>query len=159
MRLATALAYFGCLGFAQSSATLDAIRYPPLAAAVRIHGDVLVSAGSADTGDPLLREAALRGIDLLNFRALQTSVLFHFILVENVQSTRTQVAKKGDAFDRFFLKVLRISTVKKVAIHECAEGPNAPANRIDSTKDPIEVWVYGNVPCVTVDYAGTLDWS
>src|SRR5580692_8516922 len=45
MRLAAALACFVCLGFAQSSATVDAIRYPRLAEFAVVQGDVLMSGG------------------------------------------------------------------------------------------------------------------
>jgi hypothetical protein len=161
MRLAIPLACLVGLagGFAQSNANLDAIRYPPLAAAAKVQGDVLISGGNVVTGPPLLREAALRSIDLLNFRALQTGVVVHFVLVGTVESTGTETIKKGDAFDRFFLRLFGIPTVKKIEIHQCVQNPNVLANRIDSAKDPIEVRVYGKVHCPTVNYAGTLDRS
>jgi hypothetical protein len=105
MRLATALASLVCLadGFAQSSATLDAIRYPPLAAAASVHGDVLISGGNVVSGPPLLREAALRSVDLLNIRAPGATILVHFDLRDIVLSTRTETIQKSDALDRFFL--------------------------------------------------------
>jgi hypothetical protein len=157
MRLATALLYVVCVadGFAQNSGTLDAIRYPPLAATARVKGDVLIAGGNVVAGSPLLAQTALRGV--LNIRAPGANILFHFILSDIVLSTRTETIKKGDAFDRFFLRLLRIPDVKKIEIRECTEGPNARANRIDSTKDPIEVWVYGKEPCPTV--TGTLERS
>lgn len=73
MRLATALAFFVCLadGFAQTIATLDEIRYPPLAAAAQVQGDVLISGGHVIMGHPLLREAALRGIGLSGYSRLR----------------------------------------------------------------------------------------
>jgi hypothetical protein len=153
MRLATALFYVACLadGFAQSSTTLDAIRYPPLAAAARVRGDVLISGGKFISGPPLLAEAGLQGADLLNIRASGATVLIHFVLVDAIELTRTETIKKGDALDRLFLRLLRISTVKKRGIYECYENPNVPANRIDSTKDPIEVWVYGKARCAIAD--------
>jgi hypothetical protein len=160
MRFVAALACFVCLarGFAQTPATLDALRYPPLAAAAQVQGDVLVSGGIVVTGHPLLREAALRGIDLLNVRAPQTGVLFHFMLVKPIESTRTETTNRGDGLDRFFLRLLRISTVNRRAIYECIESSNVPANRIDSTKDPIEVWAYGKGHCLMVQ-TGTLERS
>jgi hypothetical protein len=163
MRLAPALACLVCLadGFAQSSATIDAIRYPALAAAARVQGDVLISGGKVVTGPPLLKEAALRGFDLLKVRAPEAGVLFHFVLVDIVLLTRTETIQKGDAFDRLFLRLLRIPTVRNVAAQVCTENPNAPANRIDSTKNPIEVWVYGKARCLQTQtsYTGTLNWS
>lgn len=62
MRLATAFLYVVCVadGFAQTSATLDAIRYPPLAEFAVVQGDVLVSGGKVISGLPLLRETALQ---------------------------------------------------------------------------------------------------
>jgi hypothetical protein len=147
MRLATALACVVCLGtgFAQSGATLDAIRYPPLAAAARVQGDVLISGGKVISGPPLLRETALQ------LHAPQTEVLIHFILIDAILSTRTETIQRGDALDRFFLRLLRIPTVKKTKIQVCTEGANPPANRIDSAKEPIEAWVYGKARCLMAD--------
>jgi hypothetical protein len=157
MRLATAVACLVCLadGFAQSSATLDAIRYPPLAAAAQVQGDVLVSGGNVVTGPTLLREAARQ------LHAQQTGVLIHFILIDVVLSTKVETIQKGDAVDRFFLRLFRISATKKVEVQVCTESANPPANRIDSTKDPIEVWVYGKARCIETQasYTGTLDRS
>jgi hypothetical protein len=152
MRLATTLACFVYLadGFAQSNAALDAIIYPPLARAARIQGDVLIRGRNVFSGPPLLRDAALRGVDLLNPPAPQGGLLVHFILVETIQSTRTETIKRGDAFDQFFLRLLRIPVVKKVEIHGCISNPNVPPNRLDSTKDPLEVWVYGQARCLMV---------
>jgi hypothetical protein len=153
MRLATTLACLVCLadGFAQSSATFDAIRYPPLATAARVKGDVLISDGKVISGPPLLAQTALRSIDLLNIRASGATVLVHFVLIDVVLSSKVETIEKGDAFDRFFLRLLRISTVKKIETQVCTQGPNAPANRIDSTRDPIDVWVYGKAPCIPLN--------
>jgi hypothetical protein len=108
---------------------------------------------AAISGPPLLRGATPRGVDLLNLPVPQGGVLFHFTLVGAVRSTRT--IKNGDPLDRLFVRALEIPVTRE--IQECTEGPNAPANRIDSAKDPIEVWVYGKAHCfATVDYAGTL---
>ena len=141
MRLATALACFVCLGtgFAQT------IRYPPLAAAARVQGDVLISSGKVISGPPLLRETALQ------LHAPQTDALVHFVLIDVVLSTKVETIKKGDAFDRFFLRLLRIPTTRKIETQVCTQAPNAPANRIDSAKEPIEAWVYGKARCLMAD--------
>lgn len=161
MTLAIILACFVCFadGFAQSNAALDAIRYPPVAVAARVQGDVLTRGGTVVTGSPLLAQAALRTIGLLNARSSTATILVHFILIDTVQLNKTETVKKGDAFDRFFPRLLRIPVVKKIETQECTEGPNAPANRIDSTKDPIEVWAYGKRQCPTVNYTGTIKRS
>jgi hypothetical protein len=145
MRLAAALAYFACLGFAQSGATLDAIRYPLLAEFAEVQGDVLVSAGKVISGPPLLRETALQ------LHAPQTEILFHFILSDAVLSTRIETIKKGDALGRFSLRLFRMSATKKIEIRQCTDGANPPDNRIDSTKNPLEVWIYGKTRCAIVD--------
>jgi hypothetical protein len=75
-------------------------------------------------------------------------MMVHFVLSDVVLSKRTETIQKGDVLDRFFLRLLRIPTVKKIETQVCTEGPRAPANRIDSAKDPIEVWIYGKVPCI-----------
>jgi hypothetical protein len=142
MRLATALACFVCLGFAQNSANLDSIHYPPLAVAAGVHGDVLISGGNAVSGPPLLRETARRGADLLNLQAPRTDVLFHFIPNDIIR--RVETINKGNAFDRFFLRLFRMPTTKKIEYNDCAAPPGS---RVDSTKHPIEVWIYQD-PCV-----------
>ena len=141
MRLATVLACFVCLGtgFAQT------IRYPPLAAAARVQGDVLISGGKVISGPPLLRQTALQ------LHAPQTDVLVHFVLIDVVLSTKVETIKKGDAFGRVFLRLLRIPAVKEVETQVCTQAPNTPANSIDSTKDPVEVWVYGKARCLMAD--------
>ena len=93
----------------------------------------------------------MRSIYLLNIRTTGAIALIHFILSDIVLSTRRETIQKGDAFDRFFLRLFGISTVKKIEIQQCIESPNVPANRIDSTKDPIEVWVYGKTRCAIAD--------
>jgi hypothetical protein len=163
MRFVAALACFVCLapGFAQTTATLDAIRYPPLAAAARVKGDILISGGNVVSGPPLLAQTALRSIDILNVRAPGATVLVHFALSDMVLSTGTETIPRGDAFDRFFLRLFRIPTTRRMATQVCTQGPNPPANRVDSTKNPIEVWIYGKAPCIETNtsYTGTLERS
>jgi hypothetical protein len=150
MRLAAVLACLVCVaeGFPQNAPNLDAVRYPALAAAVRVHGDVLISGGTFVSGPPLLREAALRTTGLLNAGPSTATAMVHFVLSGVILSKRTETIQKGDVFDRFFLRLLRIPTAKKIETQVCTEGPKAPANRIDSAKNPVEVWIYGNAPCI-----------
>ena len=54
--------------------------------------------------------------------------------------------KKGDAFDRLILRVLGFKTEKTIKEKECIDT-EPPENRIDSTKAPIEVWVYHRSLC------------
>jgi hypothetical protein len=59
----------------------------------------------------------------------------------------TVTVKKGDAFDRLFLRVLGFKTEKTIKEKECIDTEPAPENRIDWTKVPIEVWVYHRNLC------------
>ena len=45
------------------------------------------------------------------------------------------------------MKALGFKTERTVKEKECFIDTELPENRIDSTTAPIEVWVYGRIPC------------
>src|ERR1039457_7033160 len=109
-KLATAMAslfLFAGAGLVQDEAALTsrvrAIRYPPLAAAAQVQGDVRLRSGPGGVvpiiGPPLLVQAAvvsLKGLGKLSERS-EVEVVFHFSLIDPVREV-TVTVKKGDAF-------------------------------------------------------------
>lgn len=162
MRLIT-IAYIVCCvasAFAQDEiqmameSKLETLRYPSLPKAARIQGNVLLRSTPKGvelvSGNPLLAPAALE-----DFKAIsqlldgRSEVLFHFILVDpNILVTRTRI-KKGDAIDRFFLRILRIKTEKILEEYDCVEN-KADVPRVDLTKNPVEISISASTPCVEV---------
>jgi len=69
---------------------------------------------------------------------------------EPVYRTTSNTVKRGNAFDRLILRVLRIKTDKEVVTDECVAG-SAPPSRMDSSKRPIEIWVFGAAVCPIFD--------
>jgi hypothetical protein len=126
------------------------IQYLPLAKQAQIQGDVVIADGKIVSGHPLLIPAALEGLKILNLSESDKQVVYHFILIDPVPLTRTEIVKKGDAFDRVVLWLLRIKTERVLQIHDSVSNPNVPKNRIDAAKTPVEVWVYGAIPCLQV---------
>jgi hypothetical protein len=80
----------------------------------------------------------------------ETEVVYHFALIEAGSRVTHETVKRGDAIDRFFLRILRMKTERVVERNECVQNP-IPPNRIDMSKIPVEVWVYGSVPCLMPD--------
>jgi hypothetical protein len=147
MRFATTLACFISFapGFAQDSTNLEAIVYPRLARAARVQGDVLIADGTVVAGPPLLRQAALRSVPLLGQHNSKTNFLFHFILLDTV-GTKTERVKKGNAFDRFFLRIIGASVVR--TIERCDNNIPPPEPRVRSMENLVEVWVYAAGMCL-----------
>ena len=152
---------FCCIGLlAQDNLAIttkvEAWKYPNLARQARIQGDVRLQFRSGvpgvTSGHPLLAPSALENLKSLGELPDAANVVYHFVLLEStVEVTRTTV-KKGDAFDRFFLRLLRIRTERTVEETKCvSDADSAPKNRIDLTRNPVEVWIYGVVPCLQVE--------
>ncbi len=154
-RLATAMAsmvLFAGAGLAQ----VKEIRYPPLAAAAWVQGDVRLSSGPAGvvllSGHPLLVQAAMAGMKAIVALSERTEVevIFHFSLIDPVREV-TVTVRRGDAFDRLFLRLLGYKTEKTITEKRCFASPEVPDNRIDATRAPIEIWVYASARCATAD--------
>jgi hypothetical protein len=139
-------------------AQVTAIRYPPFAAAARVQGDVRLRSGPDGvvpiSGPPLLVQAAIVGIKALGQLPERSAVdvVFHFSLIEPSVREVAVGVKKGNAFDRLILRALGFKTEKTMIEKECVIDPGPlPGNRIDSTKAPIEVWIYGRRLCPTIN--------
>jgi len=92
----------------------------------------------------LLIPAATKNLaDIGKLSAKEADVIYHFSLVEPTARITTRTAPRSDAFGRIILRLLRIKT-------ERVETP-PPANRIDLTKNPVEIWIYGSGACLTTE--------
>jgi hypothetical protein len=167
-RLGTAIASLSLLagaGLAQDEAALMSrlrqIRYPPIAAAARVMGDVRLRSGSEGvvpiSGPPLLVRAALVSLEGLGKfpERSATEVVFHFSLLETPVREVALTVKKGDAFDRLILRVLGFKTEKIIKEKECVTNMELTENRIDSARGQIEVWVDGRI-CPLVETSGVV---
>jgi hypothetical protein len=140
-RLASAMAslfLFAGAGLAQ----VREIRYPPLAAAAQVQGDVWLRPGPEGavliSGHPLLVQtamASMKALGRLSDRS-EAEVVFHFSLVEPSVHEVTVIVKKGDAFDRLILRVLGFKTEKTIREKECVDTeppPGKPHRRYKNT--------------------------
>lgn len=122
-----------------------AIRYPLLAEAARIKGDVhlRLSSGAVTviSGHPLLVHAAEENAKTLGSVEGQgdLDVTYHFVII-NLRACRETRVKKGDAFDRAILRMLRLKTEATVSI--CDDGI-APLSDLWRSGQRIEIWVWG----------------
>ena len=157
MRLATfaCLFSFGLVAAAQDNELtkkVEEVNYPPLAKQARIQGDIFLRIGSGKNveplrGHPMLAYIALDNLkDISKFLNPNTGVIYHFTLLFPESTTTT--VKKGDALDRFFLRILKIKTIKVVKETRCAQIPIPPKNWPDLTKNPVEIWIYGSTGCL-----------
>ncbi len=125
------------------------IKYPPLAAQARIQGEVHLSLGPDGIhvilGHPLFVPAATESFKgLVEISSEAAKAIYHFTLTEPVIATKPVIVKKGNAIDRLILRVRRLKTERTVTY--CVEGPPKDQNRIDTSKRPLEIWVYGVAP-------------
>ncbi len=152
-RLATAMLQLLLLAVAGLGQVTE-IRYPPLAAAAQVQGDVRLHSGPEGivliSGPPLLAQAAIFGMRALGSVSErgEVEVVFHFSLSKTTMREFTTTVKIGDAFDRFILRALGLKTERTVREKRCAANTDLPENRIDFAKTPIEVWVYESSRCL-----------
>jgi len=136
-----------------NSKSIEAV-YPPLARQARIQGDVRLSSGPEGvkviSGHPLLIPPALDSLKkLTNVWTTQTDIIYHFVLVDPGTRVVRETVKRGDAFDRLFLRLFRMKTEKVIERSECVQS--SPPNRIEMNRHPVEVWVYGSYGCLQTD--------
>lgn len=162
MRLAIIACIFsiGAAALAQDNAEIvskvEAVKYPPLPRQARIQGDVQLHPGPKGveviSGHPLLAETAMQSLkDLGKLSATEVDVIYHFNIVDGdvriIMTSRT--VQKGDAFYRLILRALGMKTEK--VIKEPVSVVDLPKNRIDLSKNPVEIWIYGSVPFVQTE--------
>lgn len=134
---------------------VTSVRYPPLAEAARVRGDVhlKVSNGAVTLldGHPLLARTSVEATK--SFAPLlgsgEIDVTYHFAFV-NVIVSRPITVKRGDAFDRAILRLLGLKT-EKVA-YTCDSGV-APESSLKDSGTTVEVWVYGRDRCVDTEHS------
>ena len=163
MNLTTALAWLALpsvLMFGQDTVTLESklesVRYPPIARQARIQGDVRLlckpNGVAPIAGHPLLVSSVIENLKgLEKIQAGDVEVIYHFALVDPMVISKSKVVRKGDAFDRLILRILHLKTERVVEEYDCVEDPNQPRNRADTSRSPIEVWIYGAIPCLQTD--------
>src|SRR5262249_30687829 len=130
---------------------IEAVRFPPLARQARIQGDIRLRSGpdgvTLVTGHPILAPVAVANLkELGKLSEIEIEVIYHFVFAAEPDFRVTRlVVKKGNRFERVILHALMMKTEKIVEGTECTENPNRLKNRIDLTKNPIEVWIYGAI--------------
>lgn len=163
---AIALFLFGCLYvFCQQEVIhhVEEMKYPRLAQMGQVSGVVCIEwlkGGSFRTtkGHPILIPSAEENLKKIGgFFGKDVTVVYQFILVDTGTSrSKKVVVKRGDAFDRFFLRVFRMKTEKVIEKPECEDSQNNLKNTIDLSKDPIEIRVFGSIPCLQTLPASTV---
>ena len=144
------LAPLATYGQERMLSSVEAMRFPRLPRMARIQGDVRLHSGSDRitlvSGHPLLDQAAIDNLkEIGQLIEGKSEVLYHFVLVDEaeIRVTKTTV-KRGNRFERIILRAFLMKTEKVVESTDSNdENPPRQKNRIDFTKDPIEVWVYG----------------
>jgi hypothetical protein len=133
---------------------IGSVRYAPLAEQARIQGDVHLDLKSGVvtvlSGPPLLAPIAAESAK--SFALFQggadIDVTYHFVLVETVKTVRAPVVvKRGDAVDRFLLRLFGFTTEKTVLVDRCEEG-DPPPNDLKLSGADVEIWVYGRTHCL-----------
>jgi hypothetical protein len=128
---------------------ISTVRYPPLADLARIQGDVHLSLKSGEvsvvSGLPLLAKVAVDSAKSLGpiLGDADFDLTFHFVVDDTSTSVRTQrTVKRGNAFERVFLRMFRLKTDKVVVDYECVEGI-PPPNDLRVSGRLIEAWIHG----------------
>ena len=131
---------------------LGSVPYPRLAEVARIQGDVHLSVKSGvvtvHSGHPLLTLTATENAK--SFEAgPDIDLTYHFVLVETtIKTVRTPVlVKRGDAVDRFILRLFGFKTEKTVVVDRCEEI-DPPPNDLKVSGLDVEIWVYGRSLCL-----------
>ncbi len=132
----------------------EAMRYPPLAAAARVYGDVQVTVADGNasliSGYPLLAQAALVNARMLAADAGHENldIVYHFVFVDTgTMGWVSTTAQRSNALGRTFLRLLGFSTQKVVRRYQCQDGPPPPTTaKVDG--NAIEVWVNEIARCI-----------
>lgn len=136
-------------------AKMAAVKYPQIAQTARIQGDVKITVSDGEAtaalGPPMLLPTAIRAalaIAPLLDRA-KVDVTFHFVIdaggfhIERGAET----VKRGNAVDRFFLRMFGRKTVKQVAYERCKED-EPPPNKVEVSARGVEIWLFGKAMCL-----------
>jgi hypothetical protein len=119
---------FGLIAFAQSeeariTVRVEGFRYPPIARAARIQGDVIFEVFASEprlitSAHPILTEAARKNLETWTpspFEGEKYIVRYHFSL-SGRPGRKSETMLVGDPFDRFFLRLFHAPTEKVVEV-------------------------------------------
>jgi len=132
------------------------VRYPPLAEAARVQGDVhlKISSGvvTVFSGPPLLVQTAVESAKALGSIQDEANleVTYHFALVDTTTVPTTMTVKRGNAFGRAVLRMFGLKTEKMVFDPQCQEGV-PPANDFKVAGAVIDIWVNGRTRCIQTE--------
>jgi hypothetical protein len=156
MRLAIIACIFssGLVALAQDTAEIvtkvEAVKYPPLPRQARIQGDVRLHLGANGveviSGHPLLVQTATQSFKDLG----AADAVYHFNLVDPTVRITNRTVKRGGALGRVIFRALGMKTEKVIKEPECVDN-DPPKNKIDLTKNPAEIWIYGSGTCVMTE--------
>lgn len=128
-------------------------RYPLLARAAAVQGEVrfkVASNGAASaSGPPLLVQAAIDNAKPLGLNQ-SVNLNYHFVLSRITTEPDSFNVKRGDAFDRFFLRMFGLKTEKVVPYNKCMNGVDQPDD-VRISEDTIDIWVNAGAMCAIVD--------
>lgn len=134
-------------------------RYPPLAEQARIQGDVLLKLSSGVvtviSGHPVLtRPAEESAKGFASFLGTtDVDITYHFVLSDTTISVPTsRVEKRGNTFERFFMRIFGRQTERVAVGYECEQGV-APPSDVKIAGSVIEIWVYGRGICFNTNVA------
>jgi hypothetical protein len=127
--------------------------YPRLATFVGVQGEVSLIADSNRvtllSGPGLLVQAALENAKSLGL-SQNVHLTYHFVLSHSTTKHTSMTVKRGDAFDRFFLRMFGLKTEKIVQRDQCVDGADRP-NDLKVSDGTIEIWVNAGAKCAIVD--------
>jgi hypothetical protein len=86
--------------------------------------------------------------------ATTLGLLYHFALIGPTTVPSPTIMRKGDAFDRIFLRMLGLKTERVVVEYRCHREV-APPNDVKVSGANIEIWINGSGFCLMVE-TGTL---
>jgi hypothetical protein len=132
------------------------IRYPSLARAARVQGDVGLRLNSGAvtllSGPPLLRQSAAQSAkDFLSIQGeTNLELTYHFALVPTAIERVPVTVKRGNSLARVVLRMFGDKTEKTVYADQCQENV-PPANVLKITGTVGEIWIFGAAPCPMFD--------
>ncbi len=135
---------------------VTSVRYPPLAQAALIEGDVHMILKSGEvtliSGPPLLVRTAPESAKSFGpvRGGVEVDVIYHFVFAKPTTPMPVMV-KRGNALERGILRMLGIKTEK--ILYWCGEPP---ANDLKTSEARIEVWIYTSRNCYATTESSTL---
>jgi hypothetical protein len=133
------------------------VRYPPLAEAARVQGDVHLARNAGMltvlSGHLVLVQTALESAKA--FASIQSEtnldLTYHFVLVDTVTSVPTSMkVPRGNVFERAVLRLFGLKPEKVIVEYRCQEGV-APPNDLKIGCASVEIWINGRSFCIQTE--------